>query len=132
MPAKTANQEAGSQAHETHMLARLEARHVAVPNPVEVQACLDTCPDIAELLPLICEQARKEFGAEVELSLELYRDPETQDGYLTLYIRQPQYEADIIERIDWVMDKFADQLDQTSGYVLLTTDFRPPRGNDAV
>jgi hypothetical protein len=80
----------------------------------------------------IAEQARQEFSHDAERSLELYRDPEVNDQYLTLYIRQTRYDADILARIHRVVEPFADQLAQASGYLLLTTDFRPPRGTHAV
>ena len=49
---------------------------------------LDEHGDLSQLLPEICGQIRKQFGPEAELSLELYRDPEINDRYLTLYLRQ--------------------------------------------
>ncbi len=88
--------------------------------------------NLAKLLPRICRQLRQAFGREVELSLELYRDPEIDDTYLTLYVRQEKYDSAIIERIEAVSRQFNDKLEQVSGYLLLTTDFHRPRGNNAV
>lgn len=84
-------------------------------------------PTLRDLLPRICERARSEFGRGVELTLELYRDPEIDDRYLTLLVRQPQYEANIVERLDQLAAQFADELDQCTGDLLVTTDFRPAR-----
>ena len=75
---------------------------------------------------------RDEFGQDAELSLELYRDPEIADQFLTLEVRQDQYDTNIVERLDRISGEFADELEHCSGDILLTTDFRAPRTNDAV
>jgi len=97
-----------------------------------VRAYLEQYADLAPLLPAVGEQVRKEFGPDAELALELYRDPEIKDEYLTLYVCLARYETDTLERLDRVGRRFADKLEQVSGYLLLTTDFRAPRGTNAV
>jgi hypothetical protein len=62
----------------------------------------------------------------------MYRDPEIDDRYLTLYVRLEKYDSGVPERIDAVRRQFEQKLEQVSGDFLLTTDFRPPRGNHAV
>jgi hypothetical protein len=68
-----------------------------------VQDYLERHPDLAALLPAICEQVRQEFRRPDELAIELYRDPEIKDEYLTLYIRQMRYEADIMVHLEEAM-----------------------------
>jgi hypothetical protein len=68
----------------------------------------------------------------VELALEVYKAPEIDDRYLTLYIRQEKYQSGIIDRIEAVTSQFMAQLEAASGYLLITTDFRRARGNNAV
>jgi hypothetical protein len=88
--------------------------------------------DLARLLPLVCERARQEFPQPDELAIQVYHDPEFKDEYLTLYIRQQRYEADILARIERLSDALGGQLEQTSGYLLLTTDFASPRNSNGV
>jgi hypothetical protein len=60
--------------------------------------------------------------------LELYRDPEIDDEYLTLYVRQRRYDADkLLEEIEDLRAGSQAALRETSGWLLVTTDFRPPR-----
>ncbi len=105
---------------------------VAIPNPQDVECYLGEHSALQLLLPRICEQVRAEFGHDAELSLELYRDPEIDDRYLTLYVRQDRYDANIIERLDQFGEQFADELERCTGDILLTTDFRPRRPQHAV
>lgn len=112
-------------------LAKLQRSGVVSRQWTAVQGYLERHPDLAAVLPAVCEQARQEFEPSDELAMELYRDPEIKDEYLTLYIRQSRYDADIMARIERVSDAFSEQIDHASGYLLLTSDFSPPRGSNA-
>ena len=76
---------------------QLAAQGITVPRSREVNAYLRQHPDLAELVPMLCAEARREFGRATELSLEVYRDPEVDDSYLTLYVRQANYETDLLD-----------------------------------
>src|SRR5437016_1010557 len=109
------------------VLATLAGSGILVPRPAAVAAYLASHRALAKVLPSVCEQARREFGREAELALEVYRDPEIDDHHLTLYVRVPTYGADpITARMDRVTEPFEDDLCRASGYLLVTTDFRPP------
>jgi hypothetical protein len=105
----------------------LDSEAAQVASDPAIDGYLTEHPTLRSLLSRICEQARAEFGHRSELTLELYRDPEIDDRYLTLLVRQPQYEANIVERLDQLAAQFADELDQCTGDLLVTTDFRPAR-----
>jgi hypothetical protein len=113
-------------------LSALGAAEILVPVPEAVKEYISCYPDLGRLLPDVCGYVRQAFGFDVELSLELYRDPESNDRYLTLYVRQAKYEAAIMDRIEAVCQKFNHKLEEVPGYLLLTTDFRRPRGKNAV
>ena len=98
----------------------------------EIRDYLEQHRDLTPLLTPICEQVRKEFRPPDELAIQLYRDPEIKDEYLTLYIRQPRYDANIMARIERLSDAFSERLEHASGYLLLTTDFSAPRGSNAL
>jgi len=68
------------------MLEYLASIQVIVTNPEEVCDYLSRYPDIIELVMLACEETRSRFLLSTQLSLELYRDPEIDDQYLTLYV----------------------------------------------
>jgi len=111
-----------------NLAATLAAQGVVVPRPADVAAYLVSHRALARIVPLVCEQARREFDQGAELLLEVYRDPEIDDRHLTLYVRLPSYEGDaIITRLDRVTQPFEDELCSASGYLLVTTDFRPPQ-----
>jgi hypothetical protein len=112
--------------------AALGEQRVINPHPEEVAAYLDSHPDLAAVLPSVCAQARQEFGDAATLSLEVHRDPEIDDRYLTLLVRLPSYADTTLERIDRVSQPFEEDLCRSSGYFLVTTDFAPPRANHAV
>ncbi len=47
---------------------------------------------LREVVQVVCRTAAECFGEQVQLSLEVYRDPEIRDEYLTLYVRQENYD----------------------------------------
>ncbi len=114
------------------LVKQLSSDGVEIPNRKEVLAYLRSHKQLAKLFPEISAQTRRAFGTEVELSLEIYHDPEIEDRYLTLYIRQHSYDIGIMDRIETVSHQFNERLEQVSGYLLLTTDFHRPRTNHAV
>jgi hypothetical protein len=114
------------------VLKQLSSEKIAVPKRHEVLAYLTSHKQLAKLLPAVGAQVRHAFGPQAELSLELYRDPEIDDRYLTLYVRQETYDWRIMEKIEAESRQFNERLEQVSGYLLVTTDFRRPRNNNAI
>jgi hypothetical protein len=121
-----------SPIEETVCELRFAEHRIVVPNVQDVEAYLAEHPQLAQLLPDICAEVRQALGSEVELSLELYRDPEIEDRYLTLYVRKEKYEPEILDRLQAVSESFNHRLEAVPGYFLLATDFSRPRGNHAV
>jgi hypothetical protein len=79
------------------------------------------------LISPICSKLIKTFSDDAKLFLEIYRDPEIHDEYLTIYIRKNEYEKMILDRIDEAMSEFEPALGSASGWLLVTTDFMRPR-----
>ena len=111
---------------------QLAAFGVLIPRPDEVRSYLARYRRLAKLLPEICGQVRRALGPAVELSLELYKDPEIEDRYLTLYVRQEKHDSQIIDRLEVLREQTNPELELVPGYLLLMTDFRRPRGSHAV
>ncbi len=114
------------------ILNHLAEHDILLPQRDDLEAYLAMHPDLSGLLDEMCTKVRVAIGSTAELSLEKYSDPEIDDSYLTLYVRQESYPPDIIDRIDAVCADFHRRLEVVSGYFLVTTDFRRPRGHDVV
>ncbi|MDQ1327484.1 MAG: hypothetical protein QG641_765, partial [Candidatus Poribacteria bacterium] len=102
------------------MLEYLASIQVIAPNPEEVCDYLSHYPDIIELVMLACEETRSRFSLPTQLSLELYRDPEIDDKYLTLYVLQSKYEDNFLDKIEDIRFPYSDELVDKKGYFLLT------------
>ncbi len=100
---------------------------IRIPNPDEVQHYFVLHPDMIDSVRAMCKAAIEEFGDKDELSLEVFRDPESDDKYLTLYIRQHVYDEDILDRIERVSERFDEDATERSGWFLMTTDFQSPK-----
>jgi len=109
------------------VLFALRSKGIAIPRPADVRDYLVQYPDIIDLLLQVGFSASRRFGPATELSLELYRDPEIDDEYLTLYVRQASYDEHILDEIEDVSAEYERELAGRSGWLLVTTDFRPPR-----
>jgi hypothetical protein len=100
---------------------------VEITNRSQVEAYLNDHGDLAGIVPIVCAQGRKEFGEEAGLNLCVYRDPEIDDQYLSLYVRLPATGQAGMERVERFSRTFDDQLCEASGYLLISADFRTPR-----
>jgi hypothetical protein len=114
------------------LLQRLTTLNLVAPVPREVEAYFENHDDLARLLEPIFIRLRSVFGQNAELSLEIYKDPEQHDQYPILYIRQSKYEAGILKQIESAVESFMTQLEDASGHLLVTTDFRRPRGSNVI
>jgi hypothetical protein len=112
----------------TETLRALATLKINTKRTNEVEEYLTKHADLGSALEEICAAVRAEFGPEAELSLEIYSDPEVQDRYLALCVRQQKYTSDIMDRIEAVAEPFMATLDNLSGQLLITTDFHRPRG----
>jgi hypothetical protein len=108
-------------------ITELALTGVIIPKPNEVEIYLKMYPDITDVLISLCRRVVEDFGKEAQLSLEVYRDPEIEDQYPTIYVRQKHYDRNIIKRIEAIRSGYEQDLVGKSGWILLTTDFRSPR-----
>ena len=108
------------------VLYQLQQDGITIPRPSEVRDYLISYPDMTDLLLSACDLARQQFDSQVQLSLEVYHDPEIEDEYLTLYIRQQNYDEDILDTIEDICALYEGKLAGKSGWFLVTTDFRSP------
>ncbi len=113
----------------SHMLANC---HVRLDGQDEIFNYIKNHFVFGKLVVRICEAMRSHFGGEVELVLTYYRDPEIDDPHLTLLVRQAPYPPDLLDQIDAVRAPFDHELDQSTGMLVVTTDYCSPRGSHGV
>lgn len=99
---------------------------IKIPDYSDVMDYLILYPDILDLLLDACSSAKKEFQRQAQLSLEVFKDPESDDKYLTLYVRQEQYDTNILERIENISEKYYESLGGKRGWFIINTDFSFP------
>lgn len=99
---------------------------IGIPKPVYVGEYLRGHGDMVDLVQEVCQITRACFPSTTQLTLEVYNDPEIEDEYLTLYVRQEDYERDILKKIKAILSGYGDRLADKSGWFLVTTDFEPP------
>ena len=102
-------------------------QNILIPHPDSLRNYLLQHLDMLNGLPLICKIAVDRVDSSSQLSLEVYQDPEIQDEYLTLYVRQSQYDESISKLIDDITEECQHYLSDSEGWLIVTTDFRPPQ-----
>ncbi len=98
----------------------------AFPRPGGVVDYLIQNPGLYDVVMYACSMVAEEFCGTSEITLDIFHDPESDDRYLTIYVRQKEYDDRIVARMDAICDKYEPALRGQSGWLLLTTDYRPP------
>jgi hypothetical protein len=107
-------------------LVQLGSKGVEIPQPTSLKDYLIAHPDISEVVMYATEIAKQHFDGNAQLSLEVYSDPEIDDNYVTLYVRQNEYEDSLMKEIKEIRKAYESMLADKSGWFLVTTDFRTP------
>jgi hypothetical protein len=116
--------EASSQIEK--VLDWLQHNQVTVSQPAEVLNYLTRHLDMTELILPVCKMARTRFENRAEFYLEVYRDPEIDDEYLALYVRQKVYDDDVLKMIREISrESLYRGLEGKKGWFTITTDFKP-------
>ncbi len=109
------------------VLNQLQQNVITIPKAAEVRDYLIRYSDLIDLVLSVCQLTRQRFDSQAQLSLEVYHDPEMEDEYLTLYVRQQDYDEDILDTIEDIRAQYEAKLAGKSGWLLVTTDFRPSK-----
>ena len=112
--------------HVYNLMEGLAREKVVVPNISEVLDYLLKYRELTYFVLFAANRARSRFKSAVQLSLEVYHDPEIDDQYLALYVRQEEYDDNIFDVIDEISEEYEDNLPKESGWFILTTDLHPP------
>lgn len=100
---------------------------ISVKNPSEVRRYLCDHSDMTLRLPVFAKSVLNSFGVEFQKSLELYRSMESNDEHLVIYVRTSNYPEDMLDRIHAIVKEREEDLCKLSGWLLITTDFQPPK-----
>jgi hypothetical protein len=99
---------------------------ISIPKINEIRNFLTQYIGLCETVLNVSQQAVLAFPLPSRLSIELYRDPEIEDSQLTLYIRQPNYDLDIMDQIDAFRDRLYAENQDCFNNLFVTTDFQLP------
>lgn len=108
-------------------VAALQNNNIIVPDPETVTKYLIRHPNTYFTVFAICAKARTFFERDTELSLEVYQDPEISDEYLTLYVRQHDYQDNLLDKIEEITERLDLFFQIIRGKLLITTDFGSPK-----
>lgn len=116
----------------TALLEKLQATSVAIGDRAAVKLYLAAHPDMLGLTEAVCATARAKARPEDALTLDVYEDPEADDRTLQLLIRRAEYDPSIGELISSIVKQHEAAYKGRSGWLGVTTDFRPSASPVAV
>jgi hypothetical protein len=102
-------------------------RKIIIPNPGEVKAYIDNHPNMSQVIHHVCHITHQAFKDTAQLSLEVDRDYGTGQQDLVLYVRQTSYQTDIMDKIESLWEQYENDRHDKTGWILIATDFQPPR-----
>lgn len=109
------------------ILRHFDALKAKIASPRKVRDYLYRYPEIAELSRKVSDAVYQYFDFRVQLSIEIEDDDVPDSEYLVMYIRVPEYESSVMDRIRKIRESYYNSLNTTAGWFLLTTDFAHPR-----
>jgi len=109
------------------ILRHFRALKAKIEFPLKVRDYLYRYPEIAELSRKVSDVVYQYFDFRAQLSLEIEDDEVPDSEYLVIYIRVPEYDNSVMDRIRKIRESYYDSLNNMNGWFLLTTDFAHPR-----
>jgi len=109
------------------VLTDLKEHGVLLIDVLSLSLYLRRYPEVCDLLLPISGEIRRRLANPSQISIYVYEDPEFDDKYLTVRVRQEEYEPGIMDRIDEILEHFQADLVGMPGWLLVTTDFRRPQ-----
>lgn len=105
-------------------LSRIESRSIRVEGSTSVMAYLTKHTDIVGVLERLLIDVKSAFPDEAEIAIAMYRDPEVDDEYLTVYVNKRPFDDRDLETVDDVLERFSADLTGRTGWVVVMPDFR--------
>jgi len=110
-----------------YILRYFEMLGARIESPSKVRDYLYRYPGIAILAGFVSEKVYDSFDFNAQLSFEVQDDEVPDSEYLTIYVRVPEYNHSVMDRIRKIRESYYDSLNNMTGWFLLTTDFSSPR-----
>jgi len=107
-------------------LKSLDMLGAEIKSPHKILDYMYRYPEVAELTLFAADLVTKRFGPDAKLSLGVYQDRGSQFENLVLYIRQRNYNSNIMSTINEIRNEYGALFPRARGMFLLTTDFRQP------
>ena len=106
----------------------LQKHDIVTPNIDSVREYICDHFDILTILDKVSEKIRNVFPSlQYQVSLEMFFDPESEDKYLTFYVRHENYPDNIMDLIDSIYDEEINHFITKRRFdFLITTDFEKP------
>lgn len=98
-----------------------------IEEPSKVRRYLYSHPEIADLSRFVAEKVSRYFDYSAQLCLTVNGDHNPDSEYLALFLRVPNYDDTVMDRIGNIQKSYFDLLSTMTGWFLFTTDFCPPR-----
>ena len=111
------------------LLNLLVSKKILIPEPAEARRYLMVYTDMIHIILPICSKINEKLNTSAQVSLEVYKDPEIKDEYLVIYVRQTVYDDKIMNIIDEISEECDRLLHNKSGWLIITTDFKPPKSD---
>jgi hypothetical protein len=92
----------------------------------KVRSYLELHSDMIDVSESVCATARRKYRS-AGLLLRVYRDPEYDDGYLSLIIRLKSYPVGTLIELLSVLEEHEGELQDKSGMIHVSTDYLPLR-----
>jgi uncharacterized protein with von Willebrand factor type A (vWA) domain len=108
----------------TALIQSLREADIDIEEPEQVQRYLRRYPELIAAVQTMSLTARGEFP-DAQLLLTVYQDPETEDQFLSLFVRRDSYDGTEVRRIERLHEECR-HLNKGAGWFLLLTDFQPP------
>ena len=110
------------------ILDSLRLNNIIIPEPSQVTDYLINHQDVLDDVKPVTNIVNEYLDQNSRISLEVYHDPEINDSYLVVYIRQNPYSEDIMDVIDEINERIGNNVPgDISGWIPVTTDFNFPR-----
>jgi hypothetical protein len=116
-----------SSQHAEQLLEQARIAGANVHQADEVTQYIVSNPVSQAVLLSAIQVARRNVGTGPQLSLEVYRDPESSARKLTLYVRSHHYSDDFFPRVLAAADELGAVQNENDDGILIATDFQPPR-----
>ncbi len=106
------------------VLGYLGSLNITTNRTSDIKDYLYSHPDMVNFVKRISETTRDYFGDSAYLTLELYKDPEIDDKYLTLLINDRNAPGLILDKIYKIIEGYEKDFSELSGWLMLGPDYR--------